>query len=189
LKYLIDTNIFIHTINSNIYAVAAKCNDIGSKMYITPTIIDELSPGYKLTEITKQEAQEILNCVTTMTKSPFNLIDIVSLDSVDGARQIYKSLRDGFYSWIYKTDYLHLMIQQGKLLPEDIKTLKYRDIGECELLAMAKASKGAYLLITNDQGRVYKHPYINIFEKFQYDDDVIIIRGAEWIDNIGYIPE
>jgi len=169
--------------------VAARCNCIGSNMNITPTILEEISPGYKLAEDTKAESREILNSVTMMTKNPFNLINIISLDDIEGANKIYKSIRNGFYSWITDARFLQLKIDQGELTQKDIKTLKYRDVGECELLAIAKASRGKYVLITNDQGEVYLHPFENIFEAFKDDDEVIIFNGKEWIKKIGYIPE
>ncbi|MFG6324133.1 MAG: hypothetical protein K1W41_22675 [Lachnospiraceae bacterium] len=113
MYYLVDTNVFLHDIDSNIYGVAKLCKD------------------------------------------------------------------------------LQKLIEKGILTREDIKkeNFKKKDMGECELVAIAKASGGEYWLITNDKGRVYKHPDMNIFDAYSKDKDVVILSGEEWIRNIGYLSE
>ena len=90
---------------------------------------------------------------------------------------------------MHDPDYLHYLIQQGKLNRDDVKRLRKKDLGECELLAIAKASKGEYWMVSNDLGRVYMHPEQNIFESYEGDSDVTVLLGMEWIKRIGYEEE
>lgn len=46
MYYSVDTNVFLHVIDSNIYGVAKWCKDNGKDITITQTILDELDPGY-----------------------------------------------------------------------------------------------------------------------------------------------
>lgn len=189
MKYLVDTNVFFHTINSNIYGVAKKCIDIGDIACITQTILDELTPGYYLVE--NESTKGISTAVSLFASDKFKLIELINISDVDGAKELLKSIRDGFYSWMHKADYLQMLLEKGEITVQEIKskTFKNKDLGECELLAIAKASHGAYILITNDKGEVFHHPYQNIFEPYKDDPEVVIYNGAEWISKIGYVEE
>lgn len=84
--------------------------------------------------------------------------------------------------------YLKKLIQDGKLSREDIKKTSFRnkDLGECELLAIAKASSGQYWIVTNDKGRVFQHPDQNLFDTYANDPDVILLTGEAWLNQIGF---
>ena len=45
-KLFVDTNVFLHVIDSNIYGVADLCKRSGNDKMITQTILNELDPGY-----------------------------------------------------------------------------------------------------------------------------------------------
>lgn len=183
MKYLLDTNIFLHTINSNIYSVADKCMNNDTPIYITKTIIEELTPGYYMLQ-EDESSEEILNNVIGLTQKPFDIIKIIDINDNEEAKKIYNSIRDRFYGWMNNPEYLKLLIQQGKIKKSDIKNIRKKDKGECELIAIAKASNGEYVLITNDKGRVHLHPHINIFEEFKNDKNINIYSGEEWINKL-----
>lgn len=46
MYYLVDTNVFLHVIDSNIYGVADLCKKNNNDITITQTILNELDPGY-----------------------------------------------------------------------------------------------------------------------------------------------
>ncbi|SEW31369.1 hypothetical protein [[Clostridium] fimetarium] len=192
MKYLVDTNVFLHTIDSNIYGVAKKCSDLNNNVCITQTIMDELTPGYYIVKSDASTA-EIEICVRNCTKNGvFKVIELIDISEIDGAKIILKSIRDRFYSWMYNFDYLQLLLQRGEITQKEIssKCFKNKDLGECELLSIAKASHGEYVIITNDRGHVYCHPYQNIFEAYEEDNDVVIYSGNKWIkDIIKFIDE
>ncbi|MFG6345918.1 MAG: hypothetical protein K1W35_20025 [Lachnospiraceae bacterium] len=192
MYYLVDTNVFLHDIDSNIYGVAEVCKDKGNDICITKTILDELNPGY-YRESEDESSKEVYTCVTNLLEGRMGIkaIRLIQLDDIFGAREELKKIRDRYYSWMRNPDYLQKMIEKGTLTREDIKkeNFKKKDMGECELVAIAKASGGEYWLITNDKGRVYKHPDMNIFDAYSKDKDVVILSGEEWIRNIGYLSE
>ena len=67
MYYLVDTNVFLHAINDNIYSVAEFCKNNNTDVTITDTILNELEPGYYLSledETAKQaEADELARIV------------------------------------------------------------------------------------------------------------------------------
>lgn len=189
MQYLVDTNIFLHDIDSNIYGVAVLCKDNGNDMCVTQTIIDELDPGY-YRENEDESSKEIYTSVKNFIAGTMGVkvIKLVDLSEVEGATAELKKIRDRYYGWMKDADYLNLLVQRGQLTREDIRkpNFRKRDMGECELVSIAKASAGEYWLITNDQGRVYKHPHINIFDIYENDPDVVILSGRKWLENIGF---
>ena len=54
-------------------------------------------------------------------------------------------------------NYLKSLIAKGKISEDDIKKKSFRnkDMGECELIAIAKVSSDEHQIVTNDKGRVF----------------------------------
>lgn len=113
----------------------------------------------------------------------------MSLTDIPGAEAEFKKIRKRFYSWMKDAAYLQNLISRGELTVEEVKKpgFKTKDMGECELIATAKTSEGEYWVVTNDKGRVYKHPNLNIFDTYADDDAVTIISGEELLNAIGVL--
>lgn len=65
MYYLVDTNVFLHVIDSNIYGVAEVCKRNGNDITITQTILKELDPGY-YRENTDISSKEIYTAVSNL---------------------------------------------------------------------------------------------------------------------------
>lgn len=183
--YLVDTNVFFHTISSDIFSVAQLCKNKNNDMSITPTILTELEPSFYMEE-EDPSSKEIHTYVSNLTGDYLKIIRLVEISQVEGAQKEFKKIRKRYYSWINDSNYLNHLINNGSLSRNEIKNLKKKDLGECELLAIAKASKGEYWVVTNDKGRVYKHPDQNIFSEYEDDEHVTILVGLEWLEKIGH---
>ena len=192
MYYLVDTNIFLHVICSNIYSVADLCKRNNNDITITQTILNELDPGY-YREKEDASSKEIYTAVSSLAAGTWGLkvIRIISLSEIKGAEEELKKLRKRFYGWMRDASYLQKLIQEGKLSKEEIKKpgFKNKDLGECELLAIAKVSQGQYWIVTNDKGRVFQHPDQNIFDAYADDPDVTLITGEEWLEKIGFTAD
>lgn len=192
MYYLVDTNVFLHVINSNIYSVADLCNKEHNDITITQTILDELNPGY-YRENEDISSKEIFTSVQNLVTGTWGIkvIRKIKVSDVKGAEEELKKIRKRFYSWMKDPIYLQKLIDEGKITREDIKKSSFRnkDLGECELLAIAIASAGEYLIVTNDKGRVFKHPDQNLFDAYANDPAVTLITGEEWLDKIGFPEE
>lgn len=192
MYYLVDTNVFLHVICSNIYGVADLCKKNSNDITITQTILDELDPGY-YRENEDTSSKEIYTSVSNLVAGTWGIkaIRMIRLSDIEGAEEELKKIRKRYYSWMSKPEYLQKLIQEGKISREDIKKPSFRnkDLGECELLAIAKASSGRYWIVTNDKGRVFQHPEQNLFDTYANDPNVIVITGEEWLNKIGFTED
>ncbi|RAZ95773.1 hypothetical protein DK853_28180, partial [Klebsiella oxytoca] len=99
-----------------------------------------------------------------------------------------KKIRKKFYSWMSDINYLNLLISQGIISADDIKKKSFRnkDLGECELIAIAKLVKDKYQIVSNDKGRVFLHPDQNLFDEYASDIGLTILSSEEWLNKIDY---
>lgn len=158
MYYLVDTNVFLHAIRDNIFAVADLCKKNGTDVTITDTILSELEPEYHL-EGEDKTAKDTYNSVYNLSYGTMGIkvIRIVNVDDIPGAKEELKRIRKRFYSWMTDITYLKHLVSQGAISLDDIKKKNFRkkDLGECELIAIAKAAENVYEIVTNDKGRVF----------------------------------
>lgn len=189
MYYLVDTNVFLHAISDNIYSVAMLCKENDTDITITDTILCELEPGYYLA-LEDETANQVYTCVHNLTNGDMGqkAIRIVNINDVPGAKEELKKIRDRYYMWMRDGSYLQKLISEGKLTLNDIKKKSFRnkDLGECELIAIAKTSSDQYDIVTNDKGRVFLHPEQNLFDDYALNEELIVIGSEEWLEKIGY---
>lgn len=192
MYYLVDTNVFLHSIGSEIFAVADLCKKNSKEITITETVLNELEPGYYL-EIEDETAKDVYNSVFNLTYGTMGIkaIRIVDLDEIPGAKEELKKIRKKFYSWMNDVNYLQHLVSQGIIAPEDIKKKSFRkkDMGECELIAIAMTAEDEYHIVTNDKGRVFLHPEQNLFDDYASNMGLTVLSSEEWLDKIEYEPE
>lgn len=189
MYYLVDTNVFLHAICDEIYTVANLCKENNQEMTITETILKELEPGYYL-EIEDETVKEIYNVVHNLTFGTMGIkiIRLVKLEEIPGAKAELKKIRKRFYDWMKDPNYLRHLIEQGKISNDDIKKKSFRnkDMGECELIAIATVSSDEYQIVTNDKGRVFLHPEQNLFNEYASELGLAVLSSAEWLRQIGH---
>ena len=90
-------------------------------------------------------------------------IRIVKLDDIPGAKEELKKIRKKFYSWRGDINYLNMLISQGVITADDIrkKSFRNKDLGECELIAIAKTAEDEYQIVTNDKEEI-RESYIKL---------------------------
>lgn len=189
MYYLVDTNVFLHSICDEIYKVADLCKKNETEITITETILNELEPGYYL-EVEDDTVRDIYNSVYNLTYGTMGMkvIRLVKLDDIPGAKEELKKIRKKFYSWMSDVNYLKHLILQGKLDADDIKKKSFRnkDLGECELIAIAKTAEDEYQIVTNDKGKVFLHPEQNLFDDYASDIGLTVLSSEKWLNKIGY---
>lgn len=192
MYFFVDTNVFLHSICDKIFAIADLCKKNETEITVTETILNELEPGYYL-ELEDETAKNAYNAVYNLTYGTMGIkaIRIVKLDDIPGAKEELKKIRKKFYSWMSDTNYLNLLISQGVITADDIKKKSFRnkDLGECELIAIAKTAEDEYQIVTNDKGRVYLHPEQNLFDDYASGIGLTVLSSEEWLDKIGYEAE
>lgn len=189
MYYLVDANVFLHAIRDNIFPVADLCKKNGTEITITDTILSELEPGYYL-EVDDKMAKDTYNSVYNLSHGIMGIkvIRIVNIDDIPGAKEELKRIRKRFYSWMTDIAYLNHLVLRGTISLDDIKKKSFRkkDLGECELIAIAKASEDAYEIVTDDKGRVFLHPEQNLFDDSAVGIGLTVLNSDEWLKAIGY---
>ena len=192
MYYLVDTNVFLHSICDNIYKVADLCKKNETDITVTETILNELEPGYYL-EIEDDTAKNVYNSVSNLTygRMGMKVIRLVKLDDIPGAKEELKRIRKRFYSWMNNSEYLKFLVSQGKITKDDIKkkNFKNKDLGECELIAIAKTAEDEYQIVTNDKGKVFLHPEQNLFDDYAPYIGLTVLSSEEWLRKIDYEVE
>ena len=190
MYYLVDTNVFLHSIRDEIFPVANLCKERNQEVTITETILKELDPGYYL-ETEDAAAKEIYNAVHTLTFGTMGIqiIRLVKLEEIPGAKEELKKIRQRFYGWMKDPHYLKTLISQGVITENDIrkKSFRNKDMGECELIAIAKVSLDEHQIVTNDKGSVFLHPKQNLFDEYASEIGLTVLNGDEWLLQIGHV--
>lgn len=190
MYYLVDTNVFLHSICDEIYTVANLCKENNQDVTITETILNELEPGYYL-EIEDKAAKEVYNAVHSLTFGTMGIqiIRLVKLEEIPGAKEELKKIRQRFYGWMRDANYLKTLISQGVITKKDIgkKSFRNKDMGECELIAIAKVSSDEHQIVTNDKGRVFLHPEQNLFDEYASEIGLTVLNSDEWLQKIGHV--
>ena len=60
-------------------------------------------------------------------------------------------------------------------------------MGECELVAIAKAAEDEHQIVTNDKGRVFLHPEQNLFDEYASKNGLTVLNSDEWLRKMGNI--
>ena len=190
MYYLVDTNVFLHAICNEIFTVASLCKESEQEIAITETILNELEPGYYL-EIEDKSAKNTYNAVHNLTLGTMGIkiIRLVKLEEIPGAKEELNKIRQRFYGWMNDVNYLKSLISQGKISKSDIrkKSFRNKDMGECELIAIAKVSNGEHQIVTNDKGRVFLHPEQNLFDEYASEIGLTVLNSDEWLRKIGHV--
>lgn len=144
-------------------------------------------------EIEDKTAKDTYNSVYNLShgKMGIKVIRIVKINDIPGAKEELKKIRKRFYSWMTDVAYLNHLVSQGSLSANDIKKENFRkkDLGECELIAIAKVAKNSYEIVTNDKGRVFLHPEQNLFDDYAAGIGLVVLNSDEWLDVIGYVKK
>lgn len=156
MNYLKDSCIFINKIptHDKIYEViqlVKKCED-SHDLSVSTEILDELKKG------------SLGNIVYNFVQ--LEMIKKIDLNDSETMQDEYNKIRNKYYGWIRKNDYLNHLIEKGVLDIELVKSKKLlsKGVGECSLLAIAVAEPKKHTIVTEDKGRVEFHPHINIFD-------------------------
>lgn len=158
--YLIDSCVIISNLNeaSKITKMNTKIKE--DKAAVSNIILDELKQPKNATF--KDNNLETL-IVNMITQGKIKLIDINSNPKI---KQRLDNIRNRHYRWMTNPQYVSMLISTGKIKPEDRKTFKYKDLGECSLIAIALENVEENIIVTNDKGRIYLKPYENIFDSY-----------------------
>lgn len=175
MTFLIDSCVFFNNLNE-----ATKIIEVNEKSKeqikaISEVIMNELQQPLDA----KFDATNLDTMISRfINQKVFTLIDTNS-------NQKYKdnlsNIRKRYYRWMTDPEYLNMLQAKGILTVDERKSkgFKYKDLGECSLIAIALTDIDNYIIVSNDKGKVYKHPHTNIFKEFP---NIKVMTFIDWID-------
>lgn len=180
MKYLIDTCIFFHKLKNgqNILDSCEKVIKNSDRNCISNVILKELEEP-----INDVKNNNELHTIVKNTIYMFKRMDLIDTEESANVRANLQKIRDRFYGWQKDTKYLQKLIAEGVLTREEIKAFgfRYKDMGECSLIAIALTAPNEYTIVTEDKGKVYKFPSQNLFEVY---NNVEVVNYDSWIGKV-----
>ena len=171
---------------STILSVSEYCYKTSEPFIISSEIQIELKPPERLDsavfEIAKKTASAVEFCIK------LGYIQLIDIESDNIMADNYRKIRRRYYGWMTKSDYCKKLIKDGILTEEEYKSrgFRYRDAGECTLIAIAMTDPENFTIISEDNGKVYMHPLENIFDTYR-ELGIIVVKYKNWV-NCNKIP-
>lgn len=173
MTFLIDSCVFFNNLNE-----ATKIIEINEK---------SKEQVKAISEVIMNELQQPLNASFDATNldtmiSRFieqKVITLIDTNSKKAYKDNLSNIRKRYYRWMTDPEYLNMLQAKGKLTVDERKSkgFKFKDLGECSLIAIALTDIDNYIIVSNDKGKVYKHPNTNIFKEFP---NVKVMTYKEW---------
>ncbi len=176
MVYLIDSCVIISNLNEATKIINMKKRIGSNEAAISNIIINELKQPQNAKFKDNKLDNLLLNLIT---QKQIKLIDINNNPKI---KQTLENIRCRHYRWMTDPEYVKMLIQTGKIKPEDRKSFKYKDLGECSLIAIALEDVNENIIITNDKGKIYMKPYENIFDSYP---DIKVMNYEEFNNHIG----
>ena len=180
MKYLIDTCIFFNKLNNGeiILNSCEKVKRDSNMNCISNEILKELEePIHNVKN--NNELYTVVKNVIFM----FKRMELIDINESEVMQKNLKNIRSRFYGWQTDTVYLQKLIKDGVITPEEVKSpgFRYKDLGECSLIAIALTSPETYTIVTDDNGKTYKFPDQNLFNTYS---DVKVVKYNSWSGKI-----
>jgi predicted nucleic acid-binding protein len=163
MNYLEDTCVFLHKIiePNKVFKIADFCKKKGQEFSITDIVLNEMRTGSNANEDEKSIRTGMANSIELCSKS--NLAVIIDVQNNEKFKENFQKIRKRYYTHVTDIRYIKSKIDSGELPREKAKGIKYKDSGECSCIAVAMEHPKDYIIVSEDIGRVFLKPNINLF--------------------------
>ncbi|EOU1611307.1 hypothetical protein CYK82_13830 [Clostridium perfringens] len=183
--YLKDTCVLIKRFDTleliNIASIYKETKDIFA---LTDIIKDELYPGKSVNECDAEKSKNLLSGIKVLESS--HVLETYRVKSDDRYKENFDKIRRAFYGHLKDPRFIKTALAKGDITMEQFKkkTYVYKDYGECSCIAVAMEKPKDIIIVSNDKGKIFLKPSINLFEKFKDSHDIQVINYDEWKDII-----
>lgn len=182
--YLKDTCVFINKLNpTRIMGILGELKQRKEYLGITNIILSELVPGRSIPKDDAEKSRTIINSLEFMKKSK-SYIEY-NIENEDYAKN-YKDIRKRYYGHLNDLNAVKKALQAGDITPESFKSRSYKnkDCGECSCIAVAMTNPKEFLIVSDDKGRVFLKPDINLFDKYKKSHAIEVLNYDDWYKGI-----
>ncbi|WP_130055582.1 hypothetical protein [Bacillus thuringiensis] len=180
--YLKDTCVFINRFNSlSIIQLLQKYKNSPNSFGVTDIVVNELNPGKAVDIADAEKSKSMLSVVNLLEKSH----DIVKYN-VAGEEEYEKNfqkIRRQFYGHLNDPKAVKKALANNEITKEAFKnrTYKFKDYGECSCIAVAMLQPEEISIVSDDKGRVFLKPDINLFDKYKQSHGINVLGYEEWV--------
>lgn len=179
--YLKDTCVLIKKFNtSEIIRVAGIYKDTNDTFALTDIIMDELHPGKSVNEYDAEKSKSLLAGIKVLENS--HLLETYSVKDSGKYKDNFDKIRRAFYGHLKDPNFIRQALAKGEIKKEQFKnrTYIYKDYGECSCIAVAMENPTEIAIVSNDKGRIFLKPAINLFNKYRESDNIQVLDYEEW---------
>lgn len=187
MEHLFDTCTILHKLECEDYIeqIGAFCKGREDEFSVSNEILNELRPSSWMPTEEFEKSKILYQYVRLFEMA--NTIKIIDINADDNVKRLYENIRKRYYGWMTNPRYCRNLIQKGLLTQSTYmsKGFRYKDAGECSLIAIALNSPQTSVIVSEDKGKVCSHPNINIFEIYR-GRGLCIINFDEWCNRFRY---
>mgnify|MGYP004527705873 CR=1 FL=1 len=183
--YLKDTCVLIKKFDtSELIRVTSIYKDTKDVFALTDIIIDELHPGKSVNEYDAEKSNNLLSGIKVLENS--HLLETYSVKGKGKYKDNFDKIRRAFYGHLKDHNFVKQALAKGEITREQFKnrTYIYKDYGECSCIAVAIENPKEISIVSNDKGRVFLKPNINLFNKYIESHNIQVLNYEEWKENI-----
>lgn len=188
--YLKDTCVLIKNFDaSELIRVASIYKDTNDVFALTDIIIDELHPGKSVNEYDAAKSKNLLAGIKVLENS--HLLETYSVKDKGKYKDNFDKIRRAFYGHLKDPNFVRQALAKGEITKEQFKNRTYifKDYGECSCIAVAIENPEEISIVSNDKGRIFLKPNINLFNKYRESDNIQVFNYEEWEKNISSITK
>lgn len=179
--YLKDTCVLIKKFDtSEIIRVAGIYKDTNDTFGLTDIIMDELRPGKSVNQCDAEKSKSLLACIKVLENS--HLLETYLVKDNGKYKDNFDKIRRAFYGHLKDLNFVRQALAKGEITKEQFKnrTYIYKDYGECSCIAVAMENPTEIAIVSNDKGRIFLKPAINLFDKYRESDNIQVFDYEEW---------
>ncbi|WP_195954475.1 hypothetical protein [Clostridium tertium] len=179
--YLKDTCVLIERFDAleliNTTRIYKNTKDIFA---LTDIIIDELYPGKSVNECNAEKSKSLLSGINILEGS--NALETYYVKVNGKYKENFERIRRAFYGHLKDPKFVKDALMRGEITRDQFKnrTYVYKDYGECSCIAVAMEDNENISIVSNDKGKIFLKPHINLFNKYKESHDIQVINYDEW---------
>ncbi|MGL6031888.1 MAG: hypothetical protein ACRC0Q_06950 [Kurthia gibsonii] len=179
--YLKDTCVFINKLNpTSILDIMNLLKQRKEYLGVTNVILNELIPGKSIPMDDAEKSQSILTSLG-FVKNSKNFIEY-DVEKEEEFSKNFKRIRRRFYGHLSNLESVRKALINGEISKEsfDNRTYLNKDCGECSCIAVAITNPEEFVIVSDDKGRVFLKPDINLFDKYKESHKIQVLNYDEW---------
>lgn len=148
---------------------------------VTDIVMNELKPGRSVDIKDAEKSKSMLGIVNLLGKSR----DLVkyNVETEEEYQKNFQQIRRQFYGHLSDVNSVKKALANKEISMEAFKTraYKYKDYGECSCIAVAMLKPDEISIVSDDKGRVFLKPNINLFNKYKASHGIKVLGYEEWL--------